>query len=89
MIRILITQVVLFALPFLCFFIYRTATDGWAAAWVASRGRAAFWLAIMGGVLVIASFIYFAATGGQQSGIYIPAHLDAEGRLVPGQFQPE
>lgn len=89
MIRILFTQILLFALPFVCFLVYRTATDGWAAAWVASRGRAAFWLGISGGVLVVASFILLALTGGQESGVYVPTYLDESGRLVPGQFRPE
>lgn len=89
MIRIVITQIVLFALPFVAFLVYRTATDGWAAAWVASRGRALFWLMIAGGALVVASFIYMAITGGQQSGVYVPTHLDESGRLIRGYFRSE
>lgn len=86
MIRVILTQIVLFALPFVAFLVYRWATEGWAAALVASTGRVAFWLLIAGGLLVAGSFVYFAASGSEEAGVYVPAHLE-NGRLVPGGFR--
>ncbi len=43
------------------------------------------WLAIAALLLVIGSFIYFAHYGGAPPGAYyVPAHVDEQGRFVPG-----
>jgi len=87
MIRVIITQIVLFLLPFLAFFVYRVATHGWTGARVASFGRATFYLILAGGFLVIAGFIFFAVTGGETTGVYVPTQYQ-DGQLVPGGFRP-
>lgn len=87
MIRVIITQVVLFCLPFLAFFVYRLATQGWTGARVAGFGRATFYLILAGGLLVVAGFVFFALTGGETSGVYVPTQYE-NGKLVPGGFRP-
>jgi len=87
MIRVIITQIVLFLLPFLAFFVYRIATQGWTGARVAGFGRATFYLIIAGGVLVVAGFVAFAILGGQDAGVYVPAQY-RDGVLIPGEFRP-
>ncbi|GAB5377599.1 MAG: hypothetical protein AcusKO_40610 [Acuticoccus sp.] len=87
MIRIVVTQVLLFVLPFVAFFVYRIATRGWTGAIVAGFGRATFALIVAGGVLVLAGFIAFATLGGQSTGVYVPTQY-RDGKLVPGGFRP-
>ncbi|MBJ3775958.1 DUF6111 family protein [Acuticoccus mangrovi] len=87
MIRIIITQLVLFALPFVAFFVYRLTTHGWTGARVATMGRAAFALTVIGGLLVIGGFVYFAMTSGTSEGVYVPAQY-RDGKLIPGGFRP-
>ncbi|MEM8664612.1 MAG: DUF6111 family protein [Pseudomonadota bacterium] len=87
MIRVLITQIVLFLMPFVAFFIYRVATRGWTGARVASFGRANFYLIIAGGFMVVAGFVVFAIVGGESEGVYVPAQY-RDGELIPGGFQP-
>jgi len=87
MIRVIISQIVLFLLPFLAFFVYRVATRGWTGAKVASLGRTGFYLVIAGGVLVAASFVVLAIVGGESEGVYVPAQY-RDGQLIPGGFRP-
>ena len=87
MIRIIITQVVLFLLPFVAFFVYRVATEGWTGARVSATGRVTFTLAMMGAALVLAGFVWFALTGGESEGVYVPAQY-RDGVLIPGGFRP-
>lgn len=87
MIRVIITQIVLFLLPFVAFFVYRLATQGWTGARVAGFGRATFYLIVAGGLLVVAGFITFAIVGGESEGIYVPTQYQ-DGELVPGGFRP-
>ena len=87
MLRVVITQIVLFLLPFVGFFVYRVATQGWTGARVSGFGRATFYLIIAGGVLVIGGFVAFAVLGGQSEGVYVPAQY-RDGELIPGGFQP-
>ncbi|MEM7692917.1 MAG: DUF6111 family protein [Pseudomonadota bacterium] len=87
MIRVLITQVVLFLLPFIAFFTYRVATRGWTGARVAGFGRATFALIMIGAAFVVAGFVAFAVFGGEERGIYVPAQY-RDGELIPGGFRP-
>ncbi|MEM9222929.1 MAG: DUF6111 family protein [Pseudomonadota bacterium] len=87
MIRVIITQIVLFLLPFVAFFIYRVATRGWTGARIAGVGKAWFYLCIAGGFLVVCGFVAFAVLGGQSEGIYVPAQY-RDGELIPGGFRP-
>ncbi|MCF3934162.1 DUF6111 family protein [Acuticoccus sp. M5D2P5] len=87
MIRVIITQIILFLLPFVGFFIYRLATEGPTGARIRDLGRVNFYLSIAGGVLVILGFIYFAVTGGESQGVYVPTQY-RDGELIPGGFRP-
>lgn len=87
MIRVVITQIVLFLLPFVAFFVYRIATHGWTGARVAATGRATFALVMAGAALVIIGFVYFALSKGPSEGVYVPTQY-RDGELVPGGFRP-
>ncbi|WP_108663400.1 DUF6111 family protein [Acuticoccus kandeliae] len=87
MIRVIITQIVLFLLPFIGFFVYRVATQGPTGARVQSLGRATFYLSLAGLVLVILGFVYFAMSGSESDGVYVPTQL-RDGQLIPGGFRP-
>jgi hypothetical protein len=86
MIRVIITQLILFLLPFIGFFVFRWATQGWMAARLAATPRVVFWLAMTGVGLVIAGFVYFAVTGRESTGVYVPTQY-IDGELVPGGFR--
>lgn len=85
MIRPVLTEVLLFLMPFVLYAVFLWATkagvfdpESWPIARIA-------WLAIAALLLVVGSFIYFAHFGGAPPGsTYIPAHLDEQGRFVPG-----
>jgi len=87
MIRIIITQIVLFLLPFVGFYVYRLATSGWTGARVAATRRVTFYLAMAGAGLVLAGFVYFAVSGTESRGVYVPTQY-RDGELVPGGFRP-
>ncbi len=86
MLRLILIEAVLFALPFALWF-------GWRAIMMRKRGsaprtpRAA--LVAAGGVLMVAGLLVFAQGGGGGRGetVYIPAHV-VDGRVVPGRFVP-
>ncbi|WP_075219378.1 DUF6111 family protein [Acuticoccus yangtzensis] len=86
MIRIIITQLILFAMPFIAFFAYRVATRGPTGAAVADLSKPMFALILTGGAFVIAGFIYFAVIGDGTGGRYIPAQY-IDGELVPGRYE--
>lgn len=88
MIRVVVTQLVLFLLPFIGFFSYRVATRGWTGEAVADIRRSVFALVILGGVFVVGGFVYFALTGAESNGRYVPARY-IDGTFVPGRFEPE
>ncbi len=85
MIRIIITQLILFAAPFIFYFAYRLATRGATGAAIADLSKALFTLIVLGGCLVVASFVYFAIVGRNSDGHYIPARY-IDGELVPGRY---
>jgi hypothetical protein len=84
MIRPVLTEVLLFLMPFLLYAVFLWATragvmdlQSWPIARVAT-------LAIVALVLVVGSFIWFAHfTGAPPGSTYVPAHLE-NGKLVPG-----
>lgn len=86
MIRVILTQVLLFLLPFIGFLFYRFVTEGWAGVKVTDWTRVRFGLVLAGAVLALAGIIYFALTGGEESGVYVPAQY-RDGELVPGYFR--
>ena len=85
MIRPVLTEVALFAAPFLAYALFLWATRAGVlhpASWTASRVA---WLVIAALVLMIGSFVVLSQWGGAPPGsTYVPAHLE-DGRFVPGQ----
>ena len=84
MIRPILTELALFATPFVLYALYVWATHEGVldmSAWSIPR---LIWLSISALVLVIVSFVLLAQFGGAPPGsTYIPAHME-NGRLVPG-----
>jgi hypothetical protein len=88
MIRPVLTELVLFLLPFAAYaaFLYVTKAGvldraSWPPKVLAS-------LAIIALVLMIGSFVYLAHFSGAPPGsTYIPAYVDEQGNFVPGQVR--
>lgn len=85
MIRIAITEFVLFCLPFVAYGVYRLATRGGTGEAVAGLPWPMFALTLVGGGLVVTGFVVFALQGDPERGRYVPAHTEG-GELVPGRF---
>jgi len=86
MLRIVLFYLLPFLLPFIGYFTYR---------FLMTRGRPLLqqtpWyvLSVIGLVLVVASLVTLALTGGwQREGDYVPPHLE-DGRIVPGMVRPQ
>ena len=83
----LVTNILLFLLPFAVFFTY---------AYFANRRRALdggdplrtpwYWLIILGLALGIAGFFAMRLTADSQTGCYVPAHVGPDGKVVNGTF---
>ena len=84
MIRPVLTELVLFVLPFLVYAVYLWATRAGVLhpeSWPLST---LMWLTIAALLLIAGSFIVLAQWGGDPKGSsYIPAHME-NGKLVPG-----
>ncbi len=84
MIRIGLTEIALFAAPFVLYGIFLWATRAGAMepeAWPLSR---LIWLAACAVLLMVGSFVYFANfTGAPPGSTYVPAHIE-NGKFVPG-----
>lgn len=81
MLRIILFYILPFLLPFIGYFIYN---------FLVTRGQPLlrqtpwFVLCVVGLVLVIASLVTLALTGGfERDGDYVPPHME-DGRIVPG-----
>jgi Family of unknown function (DUF6111) len=89
MIRPVFTELVLFLLPFVVYGLFLVATRKGLldpASWPLARVG---WLVIAALLLMIGSFVVLATFGGAPpDSIYIPAHIDENGKLVPGQTVP-
>jgi quinol-cytochrome oxidoreductase complex cytochrome b subunit len=87
MIRPVLTELVLFALPFLVYAVYLWATRAGVLhpeSWPLST---LMWLTIAALLLIAGSFIVLAQWGGEPPGsAYVPAHIE-DGKLVPGTTQ--
>ena len=85
MIRPLLTELLLFVIPFLLYAVFLWATRAGVMdpeSWPVSRILV---LAIISFLLVIGSFLYFANFKGAPPGsTYVPAHIE-NGKFVPGQ----
>jgi heme/copper-type cytochrome/quinol oxidase subunit 3 len=87
MIRPVLSELLLFVLPFVLYAVFLWATRAGVMdpeSWPVSR---LVTLAIVSFVLVIGSFIYFANyTGAPPGSTYVPAHIE-NGKFVPGQVR--
>jgi hypothetical protein len=87
MIRPVLSELLLFLLPFVLYAVFLWATRAGVMvpeSWSISR---LITLAIVSFVLVIGSFIYFANyTGAPPGSTYVPAHIE-DGKFVPGQVR--
>lgn len=86
MIRVILTQILLFLLPFIGFIVYRALTQGWGAVRVTDWSRVRFGLVLSGALLALCGLIFFAVSGSEETGVYVPAQYE-NGRLVPGYFR--
>jgi hypothetical protein len=85
MARTIFTELALFAAPFALYAIALLLMrkgmrdrENWGAKIVA-------WLAFAGIILVAISLVWFAHYGGYRPGsTYVPAHIDKDGKFVPG-----
>jgi hypothetical protein len=88
MIRVGLTEIVLFLMPFVLYGVYLYVTRAGileVKAWPAAR---LVWLGIAAFLLVIGSFVVFAQFSGAPIGAsYTPAHLDENGKFVPGTWK--
>ena len=87
MIRPVLSELLLFVLPFVLYAVFLWATRAGVMdpeSWPMSR---LVTLAIVAFALVIGSFIYFANyTGAPPGSRYVPAHIE-DGKFVPGQVR--
>jgi hypothetical protein len=85
MIRPVLTEVALFAAPFIAYALFLWATRAGVLhpdSWTASRIG---WLLMAALVLMIGSFVVLAHWAGAPPGsTYVPAHQE-DGRFVPGE----
>jgi hypothetical protein len=83
MVRVTLTELVLFLAPFALYVLFLAATRSGVLepkSWPVSR---LVWLGICAFALVIGSFVYFANyTGAPPGSAYVPAHIE-NGKLVP------
>lgn len=86
MIRVLLAQIALFLMPFVGFILYRFLTEGWAGVRVTQWSRVRFWLILSGVLLALGGLVYFALTGSEETGVFVPAQI-INGELVPGHFR--
>jgi hypothetical protein len=84
MIRYGLTELALFAAPFMLYGVFLWTTRAGAfdpEAWPISR---IVWLAAAAVLLMVGSFVYFANfTGAPPGSTYVPAHIE-NGKFVPG-----
>ena len=86
MARTILTEIALFLAPFVIYAValmmmQKNASDRehWSA-------KAVLWLAAAGVLLVAIGFVLFAHFGGYRpSSTYVPAHIDKDGKFVPGE----
>ena len=87
MIRIGLTELLLFLVPFALYAVFLVATRAGARDPKSWPVRHVLVLSSVALVLVIGSFIYLAQFSGAPVGTtYVPAHVE-KGRLVPGAYK--
>lgn len=81
-------EILLFLLPFAVFFTYaRWANKRRAVNGVDPLQTPWFWLVALGLVLAAAGFFVMRWAIPDHTGIYVPAQVGADGKLVPGHFE--
>ena len=84
MIRPVLTELVLFVLPFALYAVYLLATKAELLHPESWPMPTLVWLTIVAFVLMFGSFFVLAQWGGEPAGShYVPAHME-NGKLVPG-----
>lgn len=85
MIRILITQIILFLLPFILYAGYLFLTQKLhRQAWIDAPR---YWLIIAGLVCTVGGFLVMSQIDNNPvGGTYVPAHIE-NGVVVPGEFK--
>jgi hypothetical protein len=87
MIRIALSYGLPFLLPFGAYFVYVALTKRAEAKGIRWQEAPWVWLAIVGLVFVIISFIATGLlTGNDPSGTYVPPHVE-DGKIVPGKVK--
>lgn len=86
MIRVIVTQVILFLLPFLLYGGYLFLTRKMnRRAWI---NAPRYWLVMSGLFLSVVGFIVLSQLDNNPlGGTYVPAHYE-DGKLIPGQIKP-
>lgn len=86
MIRIVLTQILLFLLPFLCYALYLRLTKKESRRYWIDAPR--YWLVVAGFVCSLIGFGVLALINNNPTGgVYVPAHYE-NGKLIPGQIKP-
>ena len=88
MIRPVLTEVALFLTPFAAYAIFLLVTKTAVLERTSWPPKTLAALAIIAFVLMIGSFVYLAHFSGAPPGVdYVPAHIDKDGKFVPGEFK--
>jgi hypothetical protein len=88
MIRPVLTELALFLAPFAAYAIFLVVTKSAVMERANWQPKTLATLAIVAFLLMIGSFLYLSHFAGAPPGAdYIPAHFDAQGNFVPGQFK--
>lgn len=88
MIRPVLMELALFLTPFVAYAIYLLATRSPVLERSNWQPKTLATLAIVALLLMIGSFLYLSHfSGAPPRANYVPAHFDAQGNFVPGQFK--
>lgn len=87
MIRVIVTQLILFLLPFLIYGGYLFLTRKLnRQAWIDAPR---YWLVMAGLFFSVIGFLVLSQVGNNPlGGTYVPAHYE-DGKLIPGQIRPK
>jgi hypothetical protein len=86
MARTILTEIAFFLAPFAAYAVVLLLMRKDARAREHWGAKIVLWLAAAGILLVALSLLWLAHYGGYRpSGTYIPAHIDKDGKFVPGE----
>ncbi|MDB5512249.1 MAG: hypothetical protein JWR08_1732 [Enterovirga sp.] len=85
MVRVVLSELLLFLLPFAGFGLLLLLQRRKLVA-IESWSKSSVWLAMAGLVLVIASFVYTAVVADRPEAGFVPTHME-NGQVVPGRFR--